>query len=194
MKLAIRFIASAALLAAGACAAAEVLNRPHVVDSSSVMPSGERVLQESIELNAPRAAVWRLWATGEGLREWEAPLATIDLRVGGRMQASYDAKATLGDETTITHEIVAYVPGSLLAFRNVGTPKGFPWPERFGRVRNVIQIEAIDAGHTRLTVSGVGYQAQDQAMYDFFRSGNAYLLETIKAHLEGGRAATGPAH
>jgi hypothetical protein len=60
-----------------------------VTDTSSVAPSGERILQQSIVIDAPRAQVWRLFTTSEGLRRWEAPVASIDLRVGGLMQSSY---------------------------------------------------------------------------------------------------------
>jgi uncharacterized protein YndB with AHSA1/START domain len=187
-------VAAAAALVAGPASAAAVPGRPNVVDTSSVAPSGERILQESILLAAPPAEVWRLWATSEGLKSWEAPHAAIDLRIGGRMQASYDPKATLGDATTIEHEIVAYVPGSLLVFRNTKAPKGFPWPDQFARVRNVVQLEPAGEGRTRLTVSGVGYAAGDQALYDFFREGNAYMLEVIKARIEGTPPPAEPAH
>jgi uncharacterized protein YndB with AHSA1/START domain len=194
MKLRTLLLSAVAILGTVSPALAASPLPPDISDTSRVMPTGERVLQESIVLPAAPDLVWRLFATSEGLREWEAPLASIDLRIGGLMQASYQKSAVLGDDTTIVHEILAYVPSSLLVFRNIRSPKGFPWPERFQHVRNVVQIEAIDAAHSRLTISGVGYGAQDNALYDFFRSGNAYLLEALKAHLEGGPPPAGPAH
>jgi hypothetical protein len=76
--------------------------------------------------------------------------------------------------------------------RNVKAPKGFRWAERFARVRSVVQLEALDAGHTRLTASCVGFEAQDGELYDFFRAGNAEELEAIRTSLRRG-APAGPA-
>ncbi len=37
----------------------------------------------TIEIAAPPSAVWRWFATQEGLRRWLSPNVEIDLRVGG---------------------------------------------------------------------------------------------------------------
>src|SRR5688572_6761423 len=61
-------------------------------DAQDVSP----VVHEGI-VEAPLDAVWAAWTTSEGLRSWMAPHAEIDLRVGGRMRANYNAQGTLGD-------------------------------------------------------------------------------------------------
>jgi uncharacterized protein YndB with AHSA1/START domain len=43
-------------------------------------------------VEAPLSEVWNVWATGEGLRQWMAPHAEIDLRVGGLMRANYPSR------------------------------------------------------------------------------------------------------
>jgi uncharacterized protein YndB with AHSA1/START domain len=192
-----RFILAALFAGlAGAAAAAPVAGRPHVEDSSIVEPDGGRILRESIVIAAPRQAVWKAFATADGIKSWEAPVAAIDLKVGGYMEASYDPKSHLGDPDNIRHEVLGYLPGELLMFRNVQAPKGFKHQELFARTTTVIQFEDLGQGRTRVTVSGVGYgQGKDyDELYAFFHSGNAYLLEMLKAHFEGGPGPQGSAH
>ena len=196
MKTFLMTAAAAVALFAGVAAAKPVPGRAGVDDSSIVQADGRRILRESIVISAPRETVWTAWASSEGLKSWEAPVAAIDLRVGGYLEASYDPKAHLGDPNNIKHEVLGYLPGELLVFRNVQTPKGFPHGDLFGKVTTVIQLEDAGPGKTRVTVSGVGYgsgQDWDQ-LYGFFHAGNAYVLEMLKAHFEGGPGPDGDAH
>ena len=150
-------IAAAFALAAGVAGADPIPNRPHVVDASTVQPSGERVMREEILIKAPRAEVWKALATSEGLRSWEMPLAEIDLKVGGYLEASYDAKAKVGDPDNIKHELLTYLPGKLLVFRNVQTPHGFPHADLFSKVTTIEILDDAGDGYTRVTLAGVGY-------------------------------------
>jgi uncharacterized protein YndB with AHSA1/START domain len=186
----------AALALAGSAHAASVPNRPDVIDSSTVGPSGERVMREEILIKAPRAEVWKAFATSEGWKSWAMPLAELDLRIGGHLEASYDPAAKVGDPNNIKHQILSYVPGRLLVFRNVQAPKGFPHADLFGRVTSVLILDDAGDGFTRVTEAGVGYgQGADwDELYGFFLPGNAYMLEKLKAHFEGGEGPKGPAH
>jgi uncharacterized protein YndB with AHSA1/START domain len=196
MKTLLMTAALAVAALASAAHAKPVPGRPHVDDSSLVQPDGQRILRESIVIAAPRDKVWSAWASSEGLKSWEAPVAAIDLRVGGYLEATYDPKGHLGDPNNIKHEVLSYVPGELLVFRNVQAPHGFPHADLFSHVSTVIQLEDAGPGKTRVTVSGVGYGAgQDwDQLYGFFHAGNAYLLEMLKAHFEGGPGPDGDAH
>lgn len=190
-------IAGVLALACSAQAFAEPIpNRPDVNDQSSVQADGARVLKLSILIHAPREKAWEAFATTPGLGSWEAPVAAIDLRVGGYLEASYDEKGTLGDPNNIKHKIIAFTKGRRLEFRNVQAPKGFPHQELFGTVRHILTFE--DAGHgiTRVTITDVayGHGADWDQLYNFFHSGNAYVLELLKSHLEGTPPPTGRAH
>lgn len=196
MKTLLLTTALGAAALAGLAEAKPVPGRPHVDDSSLVQADGQRILRESIVIAAPREKVWTAWASSEGLKSWEAPVAAIDLRVGGYLEATYDPKGHLGDPNNIRHELLGYLPGELLVFRNVQAPKGFQHADLFGKVTTVIQLEDAGEGKTRVTVSGVGYgsgQDWDQ-LYGFFHAGNAYLLEVLKTHFEGGAGPAGDAH
>jgi uncharacterized protein YndB with AHSA1/START domain len=189
-------LASALALTCATANAAPMPNRPDVDDRSSTRLDGSRVLKLSILIHAPREKAWEAFATTPGLLSWEAPVAAIDLRVGGYLEASYDPKSKLGDPNNIKHEITAFTPGRRLEFRNVQAPHGFPHQELFGTVRHVLTFEDAGPGVTRVTITDVAYgKGKDwDQLYDFFHGGNAYVLELLKAHLEGTPPPTGPAH
>ena len=171
----------------GAVVAAPVPGRPDVEDTSIVQADGYRLLRETVVINAPRDAAWRAFATTDGLRGWEAPVVAIDLKVGGFLEDSYDPKAKLGDPGNIKNEILGFIPNELLVFRNVQAPADFKFASLLTHVTTIIQFEKLGPGSTRVTVSGVGYGIGPgfAELYGFFRAGNAYELELLKAYLEG---------
>src|SRR4051794_29183654 len=60
---------------------------PGVSNSSFVEPNGDRALQLSIEVPASPDEVFAAFATSEGFRSWAAPVAKIELRVGGMIES-----------------------------------------------------------------------------------------------------------
>ncbi len=159
---------------------------PDVRDTSVVDGGGARVLQQSIELNAPPKAVWDAFMDAPTVRRWSALLAIIDLRQGGSMEESYDAKAKVGGSENIRHEILAYVPGQLVVFRNTNTPSALPGREFYRHVVSILQVQDLGAGRSRLIVSQTGYAPGPEfdKLYAFFSEGNAELMEDLKAALE----------
>ena len=172
----------------GDALASPAAHRSDVVDTSIASPGDDRILRESIVIAAPREKVWTAFATTEGLRAWEAPVVTIDLKVGGFLEDSYDPKARIGDRNNIKNEILGFLPGELLILRNTQAPADFKYADLYGRVTTIIQFEDAGPGRTRLIISGVGFGAGSgfDALYAFFHAGNAYELKLLKAHLEGG--------
>ncbi len=173
-----------ALAVAGGASATD--KYPDVRDSSMLDAQGDRVLQLSIELNAPPKAVWDAFTDAPTVRRWAASLAEIDLRQGGTMEESYDAKARLGGAENIRHEIIAYVPGQTLVFRNTNAPSALPARDLYRRVVSVLQVQDLGGGRSRLTLSQAGYapgSGFDQ-LYAFFSEDNAELMESLKAELE----------
>ena len=172
-------------LALGGGGAAEP-RYPDVRDSSMVDAQGSRILQLSIELNAPAKAVWNAFMDAPTVRRWSAPLAQIDLRQGGTMEESYDAKAPLGGPENIRHEIIAYVPGRTLVFRNTNAPHMLPGREQYHNVVSILQVDDLGAGRSRLSISQTGYARSPEfdKLYAFFSEDNAVLMESLKAELE----------
>jgi uncharacterized protein YndB with AHSA1/START domain len=183
---------SAALAAALACAAglAAAADSP-VRDESYVDAEGRRVLQQSVEVPAAVADVWAAWTTSEGFRSWAAPVAAIDLRLGGLMETSYDVRAGLGAPNNIRNEIVAFVPRRMLAMRNRQAPPNTPFDAAtFQSLHTVLLMEPLGDKSTRVTVvqPGYGSGAAYDGVYRHFAWGNGWTLERLRERFVKGPA------
>lgn len=159
-----------------------------VANSSWVEPDGDKVLQLSIVVKATPAQVWRAFTTGEGYREWVAPVANIDLAVDGMIEASYDANAKLGDPDNIRNRIVAYVPERMLSIRNVQAPRALPHRDLFPQISTTMEFEDAGQGRTRVVLTAVGYGKDPgfDVLYRHFEWGNAYTLNELKKRFDTG--------
>src|SRR5262245_48128479 len=131
---AILALTAALTLSAGAVLAATPSPKdyPEVADTSFFEANGNHVLQLALTIPAPRAAVWDRFATAEGYKAWATPMARIDFGVGGLIEASYDARAKVGDADNIRNRIVAYAPQRMVALKNENAPASLPGREVFG--------------------------------------------------------------
>jgi uncharacterized protein YndB with AHSA1/START domain len=156
---------------------------------SRAEPEGRRTLCHEIELSASAAEVWALFATSEGLSTWMAPVAAIDSRAGGLMEASYTPGARIGDAGNILNRVDAIAPGESLAISIERAPPGFPHADVAGELTTLIELEAINATHTRVRVSMVGYREGEgfDVLYRHFNAGNAWTLRKLDE-----RVRTGP--
>jgi uncharacterized protein YndB with AHSA1/START domain len=175
------------LALAGAAAAEE---NAAVTPCSRTEPDATRTLCHEIIVPAARAEVWRLWSTSEGLASWAAPLAAIDLRIGGLWEASYQPDARLGDPGNIQNRVLSYAPGAMLSIQIAAAPPGFPHVDLARRTWTVIDLESINAAHTRVRVSTFGYGegAGFDQLYAMFDTGNAWSLRKLHERVTGGPA------
>lgn len=163
-----------------------------VADSSYGAPDGERVLQQSIEIDAPVERVWQAFTTTAGFRSWAAPVAVVDFRLGGVIEAAYDPKGRIGAPGNIKNKIVAYVPQRMLALRNVQAPPKLPFDAAtFQKIHTVNFFEPITSSRTRVTVTqpAFGKGPAYDGVYKFFEAGNRWSLEQLKKTLEAKRPA-----
>jgi uncharacterized protein YndB with AHSA1/START domain len=127
--------------------------------------------------------VWEACTTSAGWREWAAPVAAVDLRLGGTIEASYDPKVPIGSPANVRNEIVAYVPQRMLAIRNVHAPAGVPFDAvTFRRLHTVLLLDPVGERATRVTVVQPGYGRGEpyDAVYRHFAWGNAWTLEKLR--------------
>jgi uncharacterized protein YndB with AHSA1/START domain len=180
--------ALATILVAGPLLAAEP---PHVTESSFAVPNGDRVLQESIVVDATPAIIWKAFTDEATIRAWNAPLVHIDLRNGGTIEESYDPKATLGGPQTVRHRIITFLPERLLVLRNLSAPPGLPGAELYPTIVQVITLNPLSDDQTLVTLSGTGYGSGPDydRLYAFFRQDNAAYLVSLKALCERPPAA-----
>lgn len=180
--------AAMALVSVGNSHAAKKNEFPDVIDTSWATATGDRTMQLSVVVPAARAEVWAAFTTSDGYRSWATPLASVELKVDGIIETSYDAAAKPGAPDNIRNQITAYVPERLLVLRNVQAPAGFPGAAEFARTAVIIELEAVGARCTRVTLTGVGF-GQGPAFDDLYRTftwANAYSLAELKARFVRG--------
>ena len=152
------------------------------MESSYVLPDGQRVLRHDVLVAATPEKVYQAWTTSEGLRSFAAPFVVIDMNAR-TWEATYGPNPKAGDPNNIRNEVVAYIPNHMLAIRIVNTPPKFPHPELAKRLHTVIEVVRIeDPNTTRVRVSMLPYGtgAEWDAVYELFRRGNAFVLKKLE--------------
>jgi uncharacterized protein YndB with AHSA1/START domain len=180
MKAMLVLAAAAAVALSAAGAAAETF--PDVIDSSFATSDGQRDLQQSEVIAAPVAVLWKSFTDTAEFKRWNSPVAAIDLRVGGSLEASYDVKHAIGDPDNIRHRVITFLPERLIVFQNIQAPRALPGAEAFQRTVIVLQFEPLGPTKTRVTLSctGWGDDPASRRLYSFFQEDNAELLEKWK--------------
>jgi uncharacterized protein YndB with AHSA1/START domain len=152
-----------------------------ITDSSFSGTDGSRSIQLSVSLPAPPVEVYRTIATVEGWKTWAAPAVFGEIKLNGEFETSYSADATAGDPANIRQLVLALVPDSLVVFRTVQTPPGFPHPDLFKQTVTTMQL-APEASGTRLTLthSGFGTSPEWDELHGFFEQGDRQTLEVLQ--------------
>jgi uncharacterized protein YndB with AHSA1/START domain len=137
-------------------------------------------------INAPLAAVWNVWTSGEGYKSLGVAQADVDFRVGGLIRSHYSATGYLGDEDTIENRILAFEPRRMIAIRIERTPKSFPFKEAWKNTWTVITLTDLGNNRTHIRIASMGYGTDEEsmAMRKFFEAGNASTLKTLQDHFE----------
>lgn len=133
-------------------------------------------------IGAPAAKVWTAFTTKEGQESWQVAHADVDLRIGGLMRTHYDKAGKIGDENTISNEIISYDPERMLSLRIATPPAKFPFKEAAKKIWTVIYFDPVDAGHTKVTCKMLGWtdDRDSKTMRGFFESGNKWVLQKLK--------------
>ena len=157
--------------------------------SAEPTPNSKSPLRHEGLINAPVPEVWKAFTTTDGLKSWMAPLAEIDLRVGGKMRVNYDASGKLGDEKTIENTILSLEPERMLSIQATRPPAGFPFPTAIKDMWTVLRFEPAGADRTRLIITGMGFGESEESvkMREFFDKGNAHTLELLRKKFAGTR-------
>ena len=153
-----------------------------VADQSYVAADGTRVLQQAIDVPAGVPEVWKAFTTSEGFASWAAPVAFVDFRLGGHIETTYDPQGKIGAAGNIRNEIVAFVPGKMLAIRNTQAPPdtAFDVPT-FQSLHTVILFDPAGPNATRVTIVQPGFGAGEKfdGVYVHFARGNAWSLQQL---------------
>ena len=159
---------------------------PTIDDTSYVEANGDRVIRLSVEVSALPEEVWRAFTTADGWKSFAVAFAQIDMKIGGIIETSYNPRSQAGDPDNIRNEIVAYVPGKMMAIRCVQAPRNFQHKQEFFSTATVFEIIPVDSRRTRILVTAVGYrpgEAYDD-LFKKFRWGDAYTLDKLRIHFD----------
>lgn len=178
MRLLILAVAATLLTAAPAAAQSAGPLR----DTSSVEANGHRIIQLSLEIPASPSEVWTALTTSDGWRRLGVGFASVDFRTGGIIETAYAPDAVAGSPGNIRNQITAYVPGRMLAIRNVQAPPGFPHAAEFAETATVMELEPVGDGRTRVTLTATGFAPGPafDTLYGFFLPGNGMTLEALR--------------
>ncbi len=154
--------------------------------SASTHGQDDNRIVDEFEIEANVDDVWNAFTTSSGLKSWVAPLADIDLRVGGKWRANYNKDGKLGDATTIENTILCYDPKRMLSLKATGFPEGFEFAEAARETWSIFYFTDISDTRSKITIVGLGYTDSEQSkkMRAFFKPANKFSIEQLKAALE----------
>jgi hypothetical protein len=159
---------------------------PKIDDTSFREGNGDRVIRLSVEVPAAAKDVWQTITTAEGWKSYAVAFASFDMKIGGIIETSYNPEALIGDTNNIKNEIVAYIPGKMLAIRCVQAPQNFEHKKEFFSTATILELTPINEKSTRVTANSVGFKS-GEAYDDLFKKfhwGNAYTLEKLRQRFE----------
>jgi uncharacterized protein YndB with AHSA1/START domain len=170
---------SAAALGALACTLCQA---QEVTTTTLRTASGERVVRVETVLRQPPEAVWKAFATEQGLRCWVAPVVRLDLRTGGSLTTNYDKGAAIGDAGTISLGILNYVENEEITYKVKLTDA---FAERLraedGNLQEVVQLQRLADGGTKVVSSMVGWGNGEEweKIFAFFAKGNEWTYKNL---------------
>ena len=164
-----------------------------VTSTTVEVSENEQALRQEIVLPVPVTEAWKWFTDPAHVAKWMAPVAEVELRTGGSIRTNYDACNAVGDDGTITLNIVNFVPGEMLTLQAELDPQQrAKWMndaiwERRERLYNVIAFEPVGEGQTKVTSWGLGYgTGEDWAtIIGFFTAGNEWSYGNLRKAIAG---------
>ena len=154
--------------------------------SESRSADGTTMLVHETLVEAPVAEVWTAISTPQGWTSWAVPVAWGN--EPATIETSYNPAASPGDSSTIKQQILASVPGRMMAFRTIKAPDGFPNFDTFSRTTGMFELEPEGEGRTRVRIVSSGYPDDEagRQLLGFFREGNRVSLERLRRRFAEG--------
>ena len=121
-------------------------------------------------------------ATDEGIKKWLAPVAILDLRMGGTLKTNYNETAKIGDKGTITLGIVSYIPSEMLTYKiMLNELFAEKCRKEDGNLQHIIQLKPLGKNKTKIisTMVGWGQGTEWDEVYSFFEKGNKWTFQKL---------------
>ena len=153
-----------------------------VHNTSFINQAGEKVLRLEVTVPVSVQAAWQVFTTDSQLQKWIAPVAHIELKTGGYILTNYNKDKKLTDSSSIKLPIVIFLDNEQIVFK-VNLNNNFAASARSTdqNLQEIIQFKAIDATHTRIisTMVGFGKSPDWDKTYNFFVKGNVYTYQEL---------------
>jgi uncharacterized protein YndB with AHSA1/START domain len=143
---------------------------------------GEKVLRLEITLPDNITSVWKFFTTDEKLKKWVAPMAHIELKLGGYMVTNYDSTKSLSDSSSIILPILSYIDNELILFKvNLNNHFSKTAQESDENLQEIIQFIKVDDKHTKIISSMIGWKPGNDwdKIYHFFVKGNEWTYKEL---------------
>jgi uncharacterized protein YndB with AHSA1/START domain len=153
---------------------------------SVAAPAAERALEKTIVVAATLDQAWDAWTTREGIVSFMAPDARVEARVGGAFQIHFNPLAEPGSRGADDMRFMALQPKRMLSF-DWNAPPSLP-EARAQRTFVVVRFEAVDAGHTRVSLhhSGWGDGGEWDKAYAYFDRSWGNVLGNLEKRFASG--------
>lgn len=154
--------------------------------------NGDVFVIQEVNINAPVEKVWAAYTTSEDWMGWIAPVAKVELKIGGVIKTNYRKDAAVEDDDWNTLHVINYVPNRVLTLQAEVSKN---WPavlkEREKQMFNVIVFEPQGDNKTKVVSYGIGYRdtPASQQLLKFFVPANESAYKALIAYVEEGKNA-----
>ena len=121
------------------------------------MSFAEETISNEAVVEGSTDAVWRLLTTQSGLESWVVPHANVDLRAGGFLRTNHMANGKIGDENTVTSQILDVKSKKKLSIKLVEAPKTIPMAASMVGTWYEITLSSLPKKQTRVQCVGHGF-------------------------------------
>lgn len=153
-----------------------------IVNNSFTAADGERFLRFEIVVNTTIDETWKIIATQEGIKKWMAPVALLDLRIGGMLKTNYDETAKIDDKGTITLGIINYIPSEMITYKiTLNELFAEKCRKEDKNLQHIVQLKSLGQNKTKIisTMAGWGQGKEWDEAYTFFEKGNEWTFQKL---------------
>ena len=138
----------------------------------------------SVTVKATPLQAWRMWATREGWRAFFGIDGDVQAAIGGAYELMFTPELAPGLRGSEGCQVLAFVPGSMLAF-SWNAPPELPYART---EKTWVVVETLDAGGGKTTVRlrhlGFGQGGQWPETVTYFQRAWRMVLDAMVSHLE----------
>jgi uncharacterized protein YndB with AHSA1/START domain len=153
-----------------------------IVNNSFIAADGERFLRFEITVNRTINETWKFIATEEGIKKWMAPVALLDLRIGGTLKTNYNETGKIDEKGTITLGIINYIPSEIITYKiTLNELFAEKCRKEDKNLQHIIQLKSLGPTQTKIisTMAGWGQGNDWDEAYLFFEKGNTWTFQKL---------------